>query len=620
MTFVPALGWGIRWIPSLLTLILCLAGATASAQTTLFTCDSTDDAVYKLTDLDGNGAFDPLTEVQTFYSDLSAGPDLSVPSHLLVEGNRVLLADSGTLDAIFSLEDLNADGDAEDPGEISPFYDDSSSGVNLSSPNGLAMGPGGALFVSDDGAAVRAVIRMFDANGDGDALDDGESSVFFDGSAVGLADPLTDPESITVSPQGLVYVGDTASGRVLRLTDQNGDGDALDAMEAQVFYEGANPIALEDIDSLQADSVGGLYAIDENTGVVLYLQDNNADGDALDPGEAMVFLEGATVGLTDMNDATLVADAVLWVADGGIDGIMQLSDGDGSGGVDPSEVTPIFDDGGSLFSTPSGLALRSVVPMTAPTITSLTPTSGPLAGGTAVTVSGTGLLGATDVRFGSQSSTSFQVIDEFTLEAVAPPGAQAGTVDLSVETPAGLASLIAAFEYSSPIGLIVTAVQPERGSTSGGTVVTITGSGWDPAMALEVHFGTIAATGVSVTGSTLEVVTPAHPSGLVDVEVSQGTLSAISPDDYRFQTPFLRGDLDGNGGVCIGDAVVLLNYLFVAGAPVPPCLDALDVNDDATVEIDDGLQLLQYLFGSGPAPLPPFPAEGLDPTPTNLGC
>ena len=48
---------------------------------------------------------------------------------------------------------------------------------------------------------------------------------------------------------------------------------------------------------------------------------------------------------------------------------------------------------------------------------------------------------------------------------------------------------------------------------------------------------------------------------------------------------FIRGDYDGNGVVDIADGVNMLEYLFIAGTPEPPCLDAADTNDDGVLSI-----------------------------------
>ena len=97
------------------SLILLLVLATSSpAGDEFFVCDSTLDAVYSLIDLDGDGVIDPATEVILYYDYTSPGPDLSTPSHLLPYMDGLLLADGGTLDAILFLRDLNGDGDAND--------------------------------------------------------------------------------------------------------------------------------------------------------------------------------------------------------------------------------------------------------------------------------------------------------------------------------------------------------------------------------------------------------------------------------------------------------------------------------------------------------------------------
>ena len=67
----------------------------------------------------------------------------------------------------------------------------------------------------------------------------------------------------------------------------------------------------------------------------------------------------------------------------------------------------------------------------APVVTAITPTTGSTAGGTPVTITGTGLAGVTAVRFGSKaaritSDTANQIV------AVSPANT-AGTIDVRVE-------------------------------------------------------------------------------------------------------------------------------------------------------------------------------------------
>lgn len=78
----------------------------------------------------------------------------------------------------------------------------------------------------------------------------------------------------------------------------------------------------------------------------------------------------------------------------------------------------------------------------------------------------------------------------------------------------------------------VTNVSPKSGPDSGGTTVTLTGSGYEGTV--EVFFGGVAATDVSVqSSSTLSALSPADSAGTVDVTVkTAGGTSPISKKDH----------------------------------------------------------------------------------------
>ena len=71
-----------------------------------------------------------------------------------------------------------------------------------------------------------------------------------------------------------------------------------------------------------------------------------------------------------------------------------------------------------------------------PVVTAINPSSGPVTGGTSVTITGTDLNGATAVAFGATPAASFTVNSATSITAVAPAHA-AGTVDVTVTTPGG---------------------------------------------------------------------------------------------------------------------------------------------------------------------------------------
>jgi hypothetical protein len=100
---------------------------------------------------------------------------------------------------------------------------------------------------------------------------------------------------------------------------------------------------------------------------------------------------------------------------------------------------------GPLSVTTSGGTATSasaftVVTISAPTITSFTPASGPA--GTSVTISGTNFTGATAVRFGGTAAT-FSVTSATAIQTTVPAGATTGPI--SVTTSAGTATSASAF-------------------------------------------------------------------------------------------------------------------------------------------------------------------------------
>ncbi|MCA8961023.1 MAG: hypothetical protein KDC38_10950 [Planctomycetes bacterium] len=95
-------------------------------------------------------------------------------------------------------------------------------------------------------------------------------------------------------------------------------------------------------------------------------------------------------------------------------------------------------------------------------------------------------------------------------------------------------------------------------------------------------------------------------------------LSALGID-IPTEPPFRRGDANGDAQVDVGDAIVLLAFLFQFGANLP-CDDAADVNDDGGLTIADPVSLLASLFAGSAPPPPPYPDCGADRTVDTLTC
>ncbi|MFF9783691.1 IPT/TIG domain-containing protein [Streptomyces nigrescens] len=86
-----------------------------------------------------------------------------------------------------------------------------------------------------------------------------------------------------------------------------------------------------------------------------------------------------------------------------------------------------------------------------PTLGTLSPTSGPASGGTAVTIPGTNFTTTQSVTFGA-TPAPFSVINDSTISAVTPPGA-AGATDVTVTTSGGSATATGGYTYLAGPGI-----------------------------------------------------------------------------------------------------------------------------------------------------------------------
>lgn len=346
--------------------LLVLPGYSLTAENAfdgaLFVCDSFDDRVLRLADLDGSGGFesDVAGEVLVFYDGSGGGPELSVPSHLALDGDgNLYLLDGGTLDAILVLKDENGDGDANDGGEVKVFYDNTAEGPRFATPNTLLLLADGSFLVSDDGSRARRILHLKDLNGDGDALDAGEATVLYDSSSQAEI-LLEDPESIALLPDGSLLVGDSTHEAVYRLTDVDGNGDFLGAGEVNLFFQSNDSLGLTDVDALAVADDGIVYAVNEDTGLVIRLLDLDGNGDANGTGEAIPFLDGtAAASVRDVNDMLLLPGGDMILLDGAADSVFLAADLDADGAaLGEGEVIRLLLDGGVSFATPSGVAFR----------------------------------------------------------------------------------------------------------------------------------------------------------------------------------------------------------------------------------------------------------------------
>lgn len=177
----------------------------------------------------------------------------------------------------------------------------------------------------------------------------------------------------------------------------------------------------------------------------------------------------------------------------------------------------------------------------APSVASISPSSGSNAGGTPITISGANFLGTVQVTIGGLAATVTTVTSS-AIFAITPAGpfdfATTASRDVTVTNPDGRsATLTNGFTYTLPAPSI-TGISPNGSGPNGGTQVVITGTGFSSGAAMSVKFGGVAGTGLQVTSPTsLTVTAPAHATGTVDVVLSVGSASTTSAGSFTYQTP-----------------------------------------------------------------------------------
>jgi hypothetical protein len=169
-----------------------------------------------------------------------------------------------------------------------------------------------------------------------------------------------------------------------------------------------------------------------------------------------------------------------------------------------------------------------------PKVTRLSTTTGATVGGTAVTLTGTGLSRTLVVRFGT---TAARIVSRAATELrVVAPAHAAGTVDVRLATPGGTSPATTATRFRYGVLPVVSGLSSTAGPTAGGQTVTLSGSALTGATA--VWFGTTKATSVTrLSATSVRAVTPSRPAGDVDVRVTtpMGTSPVAANGRYSYQ-------------------------------------------------------------------------------------
>ncbi|MGR3932652.1 IPT/TIG domain-containing protein [Streptomyces sp. BRA346] len=198
----------------------------------------------------------------------------------------------------------------------------------------------------------------------------------------------------------------------------------------------------------------------------------------------------------------------------------------------------------------------------APIVTSVSPAQGAPAGGTPVTITGSGFTGATAVRFGSSLATNVTVVSSTQITARTPAGT--GTVKVTVTGPSGTSTQNVFFTYTTVAPPVLTSLSPASGPPSGGNTVTLNGTNLGGAT--QVLFGPNPATILTNTPTQITVTAPAGTGSVaVTVTTPGGTSNALGYTYAAAPAPSLTS-LSPASGPTSGGNTVTLNGTNLSGA------------------------------------------------------
>ncbi|HXA16462.1 MAG TPA: IPT/TIG domain-containing protein [Thermoanaerobaculia bacterium] len=186
------------------------------------------------------------------------------------------------------------------------------------------------------------------------------------------------------------------------------------------------------------------------------------------------------------------------------------------------------------------LAQSFTYALPAPTISVVSPATGPTSGLTPVTITGTNFQSGATVTFGTRPATDVTVVSATSITArtpLGPTGAQLAVNVVVTNPDSTTATANNGFTYTVP-ALTVVSVTPNLAVPNAPVTIAIFGAGFTSVVAPSVTVAGVAATNVQVIDPvTIQATLPSHPAGRGDVVVTAGATSATLTNGFSWQNP-----------------------------------------------------------------------------------
>lgn len=199
-----------------------------------------------------------------------------------------------------------------------------------------------------------------------------------------------------------------------------------------------------------------------------------------------------------------------------------------------------------------------------PVLNSVTPSFGPLTGGTVITLVGDHFVAGTTVTIGGEDCTELTIVDTQTMTCKTPAGAD-GATTLSVINPIGRTASTT-FTYQLPPSII--SVVPDNGALAGGDLVTVNGTNFADGATVSFGGSPCQIEG-AITSGSLTCRTTAHVAGAVNVTVTNvdGQSGSLN-NAYRYNAFPIISDVSPSIVPSVGGKVISISGSNFVGSTV----------------------------------------------------